>query len=370
MAINLSDYKTTKHHGIKLHKNGTTFLFDIRVNGKRYRKTFEANTNHTKADRLKSAYIASEQFRNDKLHADTIVADMDATVGDYWIKLKELKNWKSDIEKGYNYYYDKHLRELDKLKIKNVKPSHFTNLNISLKYLAPRTQKTAYEILRPLFNLAVEDEIISRNPIKKSHIPVRKGMEEKKIITDAETKYRAVYKAINDLFGAEQVIEIKKGTKVICHSNPHHKAIFLFGFHGRRIQEVLSLKWSDINFNTNTYIIRGENSKVNTDMTFDLPVDVRDALLEFQSSSGKVFNVKLVERYYSKIRLLTGIEEFTYHWMRNLSVSALSSMGIDLTHLTAMLGHTDSSTLKKYLSLQREVSTAVTNAASTKLLDG
>ncbi len=64
-----------------------------------------------------------------------------------------------------------------------------------------------------------------------------------------------------------------------------------------------------------------------------------------------------VYKHYDKIRLITGIEEFSFHWMRNLSVSALSSMGASLTDLTAMLGHQDSGTLKKYLSLQRDAST-------------
>jgi len=103
-------------------------------------------------------------------------------------------------------------------------------------------------------------------------------------------------------------------------------------------------------------------------MTFALPADVREALLEFQDIKGAVFNIKHTKEHYSKIRLVSGIQEYNYHWMRNFAVSALSSMGADLTHLTAMLGHTDSSTLKKYLSLQREASTAVTNELSTKIL--
>jgi hypothetical protein len=43
-------------------------------------------------------------------------------------------------------------------------------------------------------------------------------------------------------------------------------------------------------------------------------------------------------------------------------------MGVEVTHLSAMLGHTDSGTIRKYLSLQREASTAVTNEAAQRLL--
>jgi len=371
MAIDMSKYKPTKHYGLKINDDSISFLFDIRLNGKRYRKRYEAKANHTKADRLKTAYLALEKFKDEKVKAESISADMEATVGDYFTKIRSIKNWKKELDKRYEYYYNKHLIKLDALKIKDVKAAHFTSLNVTLKNLAPRTRKTAYEILQPIFNLAVEDEIIDKSPIKKSHIPVRKQIEEKKVIANAEVKYKLIYKAINQLFGSDDIIEIEGTDKTIkCHSNPHHKALFLFGFHGRRRNEVTSLRWEDISFENNTYVIRAENSKVNTDMVFNLPADVNDALLQFKDVTGNVFNVKVVYKHYPKIRLITGLDDFTFHWMRNLSVSALSSMGVDLTHLTAMLGHTDSSTLKKYLSLQREVSTAVTNAASTKLLDG
>ena len=37
----------------------------------------------------------------------------------------------------------------------------------------------------------------------------------------------------------------------------------------------ITLQWEDINFETSEYIVRGSNSKVNTDMTFSLARDVR-----------------------------------------------------------------------------------------------
>ena len=103
-------------------------------------------------------------------------------------------------------------------------------------------------------------------------------------------------------------------------------------------------------------------------MEFDLPQDVADALLEFKDNTGNIFQIKKVDKWFSRIREHSGIEEFTFHWMRNLSVSALSSMGVEITHLSGMLGHTDSATIRQYLSLQRKASTSITNEATQKLL--
>ncbi len=369
MAIDKKAFSKTKYPNIKIHKNGIRFWFDFTIAGRRYTKLWDANPVHTKADRLRQAQNQLQTFRDEIIHNTTISADAEATVLDYWNKLKNLKRnvWGSRVLKDYVYYFNKHLIRFAKLKIKDVKSAHLTSLNASLSQLSKRSQKKAYEILIPLFDLAVEDEIIPYTPIKKSHKPKRKQLEEKKIVTDAVRKYKAIHNAIHRIYGTEEIIEIDD-TKVKCRKDPMYRAIFLFGFYGRRIGEVVQLKWDDIDFDNDEYTVRGSTSKVNTDMTFKLPTDVREALLEFKDTRGEVFPIKRVDRQYWKIRAVTGIKEFNYHWMRNLSVSALAAMGVDITHLSAMLGHTDSGTIKKYLSLQREASTAVTNEVSKRLL--
>lgn len=369
--INTSDFSKTTHTGLKIHVDGITFFFDIKVNKKRHRKQFKASESDSKSDRLHSAYVALNEFKNMVIHRDTITADLDSTVLDYWIKLKAVKGWKPDLIINYDYYYNKHLDSLSDIKVKDIKPAHFTSINALLNGYATQTRRKAYEILGPLFDLAVEDEIIKVTPIKKSHIPVRKQLEEKKIIVNADVKYRYIYKAINEVFGIDKVLEYADGTKIVCENNPHHRALFLFGFHGRRLAEALNLRWSDIDFVRNAYIVRGTNSKVNTDMTFSLPDDVRECLFNMKyklNSDENIFQIKHVKNHYKKIREHSAIPEFSYHWMRNLAVSALASMGVDVTHLSAMLGHNDAGTLKKYLSLQRVTSTGITNNVTNELL--
>lgn len=368
MAIDMTEYKKTKHTGLKVHKDGISYFFDVRIDGKRYRQLWKSNPVHTKPDRLKTAYEALEKFKIDTIHENTIEADTNATVLDYWTKLKAVKGWTETRIQNYDYYYNKYLTQLSSIKVKDVKPAHFTSLNVSLQSLATGTKKRAYEILKPLFELAIEDEIIAKSPIKKSHIPVRKQLEEKKMITDAVTKYKVLHTTLHQLYGSDDIVVVSDGKNIQCSDNPHHRALFLFGFYGRRLQEVLNLQWEDIDFDNNEYIVRGKNSKVNIDMKFTLPSDVKKALLTFQAMSGNVFHIKHTKDHYPKIRLLSGLDEFTFHWMRNLAVSALSAQGVDSTHLSAMLGHTDTATVKQYLSLQRETSSAHTLDVSKRLL--
>lgn len=359
--MDTSSYIKTDIKGIKVHKSNKSYLLDFRIERKRYRKQIPAMP-------IKEAIQSLTDFKASIIKQSTIQVDINSTVNDYWELLRQVKQWTPAHDKKINLYYIRNIKNpLGSLKVTDVKPKHLTRFNTTLTHLSNRSQKTAYEILKPLFELAIEDELIDTSPIKKVHMPKRNQLEEKKIITDANVKYRYLYQSLHTVFGTDQYIE---KCEYQCTKNPHHLALFLFGFHCRRLNEVLSLNWEDINFITDTYIVRSENSKVSLDMEFKLPQDVRQALIEMDSrtSKGKVFASKTVQRYYSTIRKVSGIPEFTFHWMRNLSVSALASQGVDVTHLSAMLGHNDAGTLKKYLSLQRTASTNVTNDVTAKLL--
>jgi len=354
----------TSVKGIK-QTTSNIYVLDFTRDKKRYRKTLSVST-------LEEAQSALNDFRKELDFQDTIEVNIASTVNDYWETMKVVKRWSTLHENKMEAYYIKNIKNvLGDMKITEVKPKHFTFLNNTLKHLSSRSQKKAYEILQPLFNLAIEDELIVLTPIKKTHVPVRKQLEEKKIITSAEVKLRYIYQAIHTYFGTNQIIKINNHPtikEVRCKDNPHHLALFLFGFHGRRLNEATSLKWRDINFIDRTYIVKASSSKVNLDMTFQLTEDIKNVLDRIETVEGNVFHVKQVQRHYEKIRAISGIPDFTFHWLRNLLVSALASKGTDTTHLSAMLGHTDTSTLKKYLSLQRETSTAITSQVTSNLL--
>lgn len=56
------------------------------------------------------------------------------------------------------------------------------------------------------------------------------------------------------------------------------KEIFMFLMHGRRRNEVLTLEWTDINFENDTYVIKSKNNKARVDMTYHLSSRLKEAL--------------------------------------------------------------------------------------------
>jgi len=88
-----------------------------------------------------------------------------------------------------------------------------------------------------------------------------------------------------------------------------------------------------------------------------LPYFVKVELLKFHEKQGWVFESPLVpnqpinnvEKQTSKIK--NRLPNFTLHRLRNVIVSAMAEQGISATLMSAALGHNNTNTLSKYLTL-------------------
>ena len=348
MAIITQDWKQSKFKSIKQHKKDKElYLFDVKLNGKRYRKKHRCDG--------KDIYLTFKEW-SDKLELPKV--DSTATIEDYFHKSQLVSERNDTTKLAYTRYYNNYISPISGMRVVDVRSSHITQLSLANKHLSRSYRKKLFEILIPLFKLAKDDELITKSPIKQRQVVVRKSHEEMKVVNDAVGKYKLVHQTIHHTFS----------------DNPRLRALFLFGFYGRRKTETLNLKWSNIN--GATYTVPGSISKVSTDMTFVLPKDLKEALQQSMSLNHTyVFEntrtglpVAEIREHVKKIRDASGIKEFNFHWLRNLAVSALSASGADSMHLSSMLGHLDSNTLKKYLSMQRDTSSQVTNQLSENIL--
>ncbi len=368
MALSMKDYEVVTLKGSKVNylkrnkKDKQKFIFDFTKNRKRYRQTYIA-PNDTPTAMIRMAKIKCEAFYE---QAGKIRDDLDSniTVDAYWDRFCEYKksDWGTSNDRTLKGFYNNHIKSIIGYKqLRRVNTADIDDIMHKAKHLSKRSQKAILEVLKPLFTRATKERLIRETPV--DHEIKRNASEEKKVVLGAEDKFKKVHKAINEKFA----------------DNPKVRAAFLFGFNGRRLNEVLTLKWSDIDLNITSYIIRKENSKVNSDMVFGLNPEIGSILEElykykdsewvFSSNKNPSIHMTKLSMHYDKIRETTGIEEFTFHWMRNLLVSALAGKdGVDVTDLSALLGHNDTGTLKKYLSLQREQSSKKAAAAIGRML--
>ncbi len=370
MAISTEDYEPASLQGskvphLKRNKNDNQkFFFDFTKNSKRYRQTYLA-VKDTPTEMIRQAKIRCEVFYE---QAGRVRSNLDANiiVDTYWDRFCEHKktDWSKKHTSNSKGIYKNYIKNIIGLKqLRRVNTADIDDIMHKAKQdLSKRSQKSILEVLKPLFERAIKEKLILESPV--DHNIKRNAAEEKKIVLGAEEKFKKIHKAIHEVFAKD----------------PKLKAAFLLGFNGRRFSEVLTLEWTDINFGNHTYMVRAENSKINMDMVFGLHKEMESALKKvyenkdskwvFSSNRDPSKHMTKLAPQYVKIREATGIKEFTFHWMRNLLVSALAGKdGVDVTDLSALLGHNDTGTLKKYLSLQREQSSKKAAAAIGRMLE-
>ena len=353
MAIKTSDYEPVKISGqevpgLKRHKSEKDrFLIVIKKDGRKYRKIYRAPKD-TPANMAKLARNELEKYRKSVGNTPTEL-DLGIRVDQYWERYVKLKanDWSQNHRRTMESYYRNHVKPyIGGKQVRRVTEADIEDIVNRLAHISKRSQKMVVEVLSPLFKRAVKERLIDESPVR---VEVKRNMaQEKKVILSADEKLKNLYHAILELFA----------------DNPKVKAAFLLGLSGRRLGEVLTLKWSDVDLESGTYIVRKENSKVKTDMTFALSDELirtlqelhecRDSEWVFSSNRDPKKRMVRLTQFYREVGEKAGIEGFHFHMMRNVLVSALAGRGVDVADLSALLGHTDTATLKKYLSLQRE----------------
>ncbi len=363
MAINASDYTHTKEKNIKLHKKDKRlFLFDFRIDGKRYRKYFKIRaTNHSNKDNLKEARLKLEEIKEEirdgysleKMKLDALfIAYMDTQPDTAWTHKKKhiydlyigesgLSNITQEPtaelvakRKAYTTY------KIGNRYIDEIKPMHIEKIISKMEKthnLSPRSRKGIIEVLSPIFDYAIRNKITKDNPTEFIKIKIP---SQKKIVTNATALFKKVYSGITSYYQDE----------------PFYKALFLFGFTGRRKSEILNLKWENIDLNGDYYWI--EDTKNGEKQRYPLPAMVKAALLEIKDNQeGLVFKSPItgkqiinIDRQMRKLKEHIGIDNLTLHYMRNILVSALAEQSTEAVTLSGILGHKDINTINKYLS--------------------
>lgn len=348
MAINREEYPHKVQVGLKANTNYKKFFYRFKINGKTYYETFDySDKSWDKRTRISQAIMASIEFKQKKINPVTEL-DEDIKLDDF-IKLhfENLTDstWKTTKLKHYTNYLQNHLGQKKVINIKQMDIKKCIKEQ-ELIGLAPRTVKTTLELLNPVFKEAIVNRLIDFNPCTGIVIKLPKT---KKVVNHAGEELIKIYNTINEIFKDE----------------PFYLSLYLFAIQGRRKSEILKLKWENIDFKNNTYLI--EDTKNNEHQMFILPPFIKSELLKFEESLGWVYksptnitqHIGNIEKQTNKIK--KRLPNFTLHRLRNVIVSAMAEQGVSATLMSGALGHNNTNTLSKYLSLNYLKGSAVAN---------
>jgi len=267
----------------------------------------------------------------------------------------------TEWKKIQTYVYRKHIQPRIGLKRAiSINRSHIDAIITSMKKegAKPRTQKLILNVLRPMFRYAVEAQVLKDDPTQ--FIKVKIPKTKKSVDRPMET-FTRLWNAIGELYA----------------DDPFNRAIFKFLIlHGRRKSEVLTLRWSDIDFERGVYTL--QRTKSGEVQEYILPETIAADLRELpRGESGYIFEspirpgqpIKDIRGQVTKIRKASGVENFNPHYSRNILVSMLAERGADSIFLSSVLGHTDPGTIVKYLSIPTKKASEVAGSITSEIID-
>ena len=338
----------------------TKFLFDFTYLKKRYRKVITIdNLLWDKRIRINEAKKKLQEFkeeiRQDKRPDDKITLNQ---LFELYLSQATTpsQRWKYDQQGFYNLHIAPHIGER---KANEIKPLEINRIitDMKKKGYSKAYQARIKRILNPVFKFAKINNILNSNPIE--HIQIKIPLKRKIIINPSE-KVTRLYTAITTLY----------------KDNPYYQAIFFFGLFGRRKNEVLQLKWEDVDLINGYYWIR--KTKAQVAQRFNLPPIILEQLIKIpDEKKGYIFKspvnpnepIKEIKRQIKKVREFSEIEDFHFHKMRSILVSALYEKGIPTPILSKLLGHLSQDTLKHYISEDTYQSSKMANEEIIKLLE-
>lgn len=171
---------------------------------------------------------------------DTISA-MKTTLNDFFDEYIEERPLKQSTRTNYKYMYQKYIREgLGKKKLSNIKYTDIKRLYNSLideKGFKPNSMEVVNNILHPIFDTAVRDDLIRKNPTHgvMAEIKARRDWSKPKRLALTAEQQRIFVEYINR-------------SRKYCH---WITLFTVFLGTGCRVGEVIGLRWQDCDFENN-----------------------------------------------------------------------------------------------------------------------
>lgn len=221
--------------------------------------------------------------------------------------------------------------------------------------LAPATCNRAIQLVRHSLNLAVDWDMLDKNPAERIKM-FREDNEVERYLSD------------------EQLLSLVSVLKS-DHNRPVSRIIFMLLSCGTRLSETLHAKWKNIDKGKRTWKIPVADAKSGKSRVVVLSDAAMSVLDECPEDSEWLFpNPKTdkpyttISRVWYRIRKEAGIDEFRIHDLRHSYASYLAQGGESTITIAESLGHSDYRTSSRYVHLNQDTMRKATNHASDKIM--
>ena len=221
---------------------------------------------------------------------------------------------------------------------KDIKPNDIEKLKSHLlkKKLSKVTVNRYLEILSKAFNMAIDNELLEKNPIKKNTKFIQKNYVVRSLSIDEENRLMKVL--------SQPRYAYLRGIVIVALNT------------GLRRQNILDLTWEQIDLNGR--IIEITENKANKHIL----KPINDQLLAyfntfpFEQRKGYVFinpltkqKCKEIKRAWRTVKEKANIENFRFHDLKHTLGTRLAQMNIPMPVIREVLDHSDMKTTMRYV---------------------
>lgn len=203
--------------------------------------------------------------------------------------------------------------------------------------IRPATVNRELACLKHLFNVAKQRaNFFAENPISKV-----KFLEENNQV--------------------ERVLTLEEEERLIIHSAPHLRPILFTAIHtGMRKNEILSLKWINVDLDNNLITVEPTNTKCKKLKRIPINSILRKVLLEQKLRTGVSEHVYLnpkgkpyqrcdsLKRCFEGACRRAGIKGLRFHDLRHTAATRMIEAGASIVAVSKILGHSSLATTMRY----------------------
>ena len=316
-------------------------------------------TNEKEAERLlMEFYKEREKCRDDRITAKPQTL---AQLYDEWMRNHVEKQLKPRTKEYYANLWKWYLQDKGEIKLKSITPRHIYKMLEDVKGKRMTTEcarQGVYKTLRAILSKGVLWGYLPSNPCDRVTPP--KYRPKEKEVYNQETLFRMF--------------------ELLAHEELKYQAIVYFAvLCGLRKQEIVGLKWEDIDFTANCFCVqraatrivgmgtiasetKNQSSVRKIALPSVLSVTLRKYYKEqtenrlkagnkwrdegwvFTQWDGAIMDIDTPSQWWAKFIARNDLPHTTFHCLRHTAATYLIKSGVDVSTVSGILGHAQKST--------------------------
>lgn len=346
--------------GVKLDKKSGKWYFEAMIRGKRYHRAVSEATCKRDAEMYFNAF-KTDLLRGKLELVENIGCKPFKELCDEYIKYSKAnhRSWQTNVAKAEKFkklWGNKQLKDISPMDIERYRMSRKNEEKTKDKKISATTINRDVEVLRKMFNIAIDNEWLVKNPCKPVKKLRQENILERYLTPEEEIR---IFQVCNGDFSFRKDLdaeELKKLEGFYKNRFKYMIPIITCALNtGMRKGEILSLTWKCIDLESRKItLLDTKNGKKRY-------IPINSVLMETLQDLKKrkicdyVFVNPLTENRYFDLKnafpsicKLALVERFRFHDLRHSSATRMVGAGVSITMVKDILGHSDIHTTMRY----------------------